>query len=149
MKKYNPTSAARRQMETVDWKGTLTRKDPHKALTSGFKRAHGRNAFGRITTRHKGGGAKRLWREIDFKYDKIGIPARVESIEYDPNRTSYISLLSYRDGEKRYVLCLQGMKVGQTVLIAENAPVEVGNRLPLKNIPIGTIVSKIGRASCR
>ena len=130
-------------METVDWKGTLTQKDPHKALTSGFKRAHGRNAFGRITTRHKGGGAKRLLREIDFKYDKIGIPARVESIEYDPNRTSYIALLSYRDGEKRYVLCMQGMKVGQTVITAEHAAVEAGNRLPLKHIPIGTIVSNI------
>ncbi|KKW18715.1 MAG: 50S ribosomal protein L2 [Parcubacteria group bacterium GW2011_GWB1_50_9] len=130
-------------MEVVDWKATLTRKDPHKALTSGFHRSHGRNAFGRITTRHKGGGAKRLWREIDFYYDKVGIPGRVESLEYDPNRTSFIALLGYQDGEKRYVLAPRGMKVGDTVVTAENASVEIGNRLPLKNIPIGTIVYNI------
>jgi large subunit ribosomal protein L2 len=143
MKKYNPTTPSRRHMEIVDWKGTLTRKDPEKSLTSGFQRSHGRNSQGKITTRHKGGGAKRLWREIDFRYDKIGIPGRIESIEYDPNRTSYIALVQYRDGEKRYVLAPQGIKVGQEVLTAEDAPLEVGNRRPLRSIPIGTIIYNI------
>lgn len=143
MKKYNPTTPGRRQMEVTNWKNILTEKEPHKALTSGFRRAQGRNAFGRITTRHKGGGAKRLWREIDFLYDKMDIPARVETLEYDPNRTSFIALISYRDGEKRYVLAPQGLKVGQIVLTGENAPLEIGNRRPLRNIPIGTMVYNI------
>src|SRR3989344_389459 len=143
MKKYNPTSPSRRQMEIVHWKEALTAHEPHKPLTSGFRRGSGRNSYGRITTRHKGGGVKRLWREIDFRYDKVGIPASVESIEYDPNRTSFIALLGYRDGEKRYVLAPHGIKVGGVVLTAENASVEIGNRLPLKNIPIGTIVYNI------
>src|SRR3990167_6780019 len=128
MKKYNPTSSARRQMETAEYKSVLTVAEPLKSLTRGRKRDVGRNSFGRITTRHKGGGEKRLWREIDFLYDKVGIPARVESIEYDPNRTSFIALLSYRDGEKRYVLAPQGLRVGATVTTSEDAPLEVGNR---------------------
>ena len=143
MKKYHPMTPSRRHMETVDWKEMITGSRPHKPLVSGFHRKKGRNAQGRITTRHKGGGAKRLWREIDFLYDKVGILARVESIEYDPNRSSLIALLSYRDGEKRYVLAPQGMKVGQEVLAAENAPVEIGNRMPLRGIPIGTLVYNI------
>ncbi len=143
MKKYNPTSPARRQMEIVHWKEALTAHEPYKPLTSGFRRGSGRNSYGRITTRHKGGGVKRLWREIDFRYDKVGIPASVLSLEYDPNRTSFIALLGYRDGEKRYVLAPQGIKVGGVVLTAENASVEIGNRLLLKNIPIGTIVYNI------
>lgn len=143
MKKYNPTSPARRQAEIVEYKGVITRTEPYGPLVSGRKRAVGRNVFGRITTRHKGGGAKRLWREIDFLYDKIGIPARVESIEYDPNRTSLVALLSYRDGEKRYVLAPQGLRVGATVVSSEDAPLDVGNRLPLKKIPIGTVVYNV------
>lgn len=130
-------------MEIVHWKEALTAKEPHKSLVSGFHRKQGRNSQGKITTRHKGGGAKRLWREIDFRYDKVGIPGRVESLEYDPNRTSFIALLAYRDGEKRYVLAPQGMKIGDTVVTAQDASVEIGNRLLLKHIPIGTIVYNI------
>ncbi len=109
----------------------------------GRKRAAGRNAMGRITTRHKGGGAKRLWREIDFRYDKMDIPARVVSVEYDPNRTSFVALLTYRDGEKRYVLAPQDLKPGMEVVTSEKAPVEIGNRTLLKRIPIGTVVYNV------
>src|ERR1043166_6591086 len=103
MRKYRPTSAGRRGMEIVDWKKTITTQTPFKALVSGRQRHVGRNSIGRITTRHKGGGVKRNWREVDFRYDKLDIPARVETIEYDPNRTGYIALVCYRDGERRYV----------------------------------------------
>lgn len=143
MKKYNPTSPARRQAEMIDWRSIITKKDPEKSLTFGFKRDVGRNSSGRITVRHKGGGEKRLWREIDFSYDKKDIPARVVAVEYDPNRTSFIALLLYRDGEKRYVLAPQEFRVGREVIVGENAPLEIGNRLPLKKIPIGTFVYNI------
>ncbi|MBI2640760.1 MAG: 50S ribosomal protein L2 [Candidatus Sungbacteria bacterium] len=143
MKKYNPTSPARRQMEVIDWRGVLTKKEPEKSLTFGYKRNVGRNSFGRITTRHKGGGAKRLWRKIDFLYDKKDIPARVEAIEYDPNRTSFIALLIYRDGEKRYVLAPQGFRVGSEVITSADAPIEVGNRTILQRIPIGTMIYNV------
>lgn len=109
----------------------------------GVKRDVGRNNVGRITTRHKGGGAKRRWRDIDFRYDKKDVPARVVSIEYDPNRTSFIALLQYRDGEKRYVAASQQMKVGSEVVVAEHALPEPGNCLPLKNIPVGSRVYHI------
>ena len=140
MKKYNPTSPARRQMETLDWRAVITKNKPEKGLTFGFKRSVGRNAQGRITTRHKGGGEKRLWREIDFKYDKKDVPARVSAIEYDPNRSALIALLVYKDGEKRYTLAPQGLKVGSEIVTSENASLEIGNRLPLKKIPVGTMV---------
>ena len=143
MKKYNPTSPARRQMEVVDWKKNLTKKDPYNSLTFGWKRAVGRNSKGRITTRHKGGGVKRLWRDIDFLYDKKDIPARVISIEYDPNRTSFIALIQYRDGEKRYILAGVNLKVGAEILVSENAPLEVGNRTLLGRVPIGSFVYNI------
>lgn len=143
MKKYKPTSPARRQAEIIDWRSVITKKDPEKSLTFGFKRDVGRNSSGRITTRHKGGGEKRLWREIDFSYDKKDIPASVVAVEYDPNRTSFIALLLYRDGERRYVLAPQELRVGREVITGENAPLEIGNRLPLKKIPIGTFVYNI------
>lgn len=143
MKRYKPTSPARRQMETISWKGVITRKDPERSLSFGYQRDVGRNAQGRITVRHKGGGAKRLWRIIDFKYDKLDIPAKVVSIEYDPNRTSLIALLVYRDGEKRYILAPQGMKVGNEIITSAEAPVEVGNRLPLRKIPVGSFVYNV------
>lgn len=136
-------------MEITHWKDALTARGPHKPLVSGFYRRRGRNAQGKITTRHKGGGAKRLWREVDFFYDKVGIPGRVASLEYDPNRTSFIALVVYRDGEKRYVLAPQGMKVGDTIITAEDAPVEVGNRKILKHIPVGTVVYNIELESGR
>ncbi|QQG45025.1 MAG: 50S ribosomal protein L2 [Candidatus Sungiibacteriota bacterium] len=143
MKKFKPTSPARRQMEIVDLKSIVAKTKPERQLTWGRKRHVGRNAFGRITTRHKGGGVKRLWREIDFRYNKKDIPAKVMSLEYDPNRTSFIALLQYRDGEKRYVLAPQQLRVGVEVVTSENAPLEVGNRLPLKKIPVGTMVYNV------
>ncbi len=130
-------------MEVGDWKNIVTRGEPEKSLTFGFKRAVGRNQYGRITTRHKGAGAKRLYRQVDFKLDKIDVPARVTSIEYDPNRTTFIALLTFKDGEKRYILLPQGLKIGNEVLISENAPLGPGNRLPLRKIPVGTTVHNI------
>jgi len=142
MKKYKPTSPGRRQGEIVDL-SVLTRSEPHKALTSGFWRARGRNSFGRITTRHKGGGVKRLFRQIDFIYDKRDIPAVVESVEYDPNRSSFIALLKYADGERRYVLAPQGVTIGSRCITSENAPIELGSRTVLKRIPPGTFVYNV------
>jgi large subunit ribosomal protein L2 len=130
-------------MTTISYGDFLTTNDPHKSLTSGFRRAVGRNNFGRITTRHKGSGNKRLFREIDFMYDKKDIPAIIETIEYDPNRTGFISLVVYKDGERRYVLLPKGMKVGDTILTSENADLKVGNRLPLAKIPVGTFVYNV------
>jgi len=143
MKRHAPTSPARRQADFIEWRTILTRTEPEKSLTFGRKRHAGRNSAGRITVRHKGGGAKRLWRDIDFRYDKIGIPARVDSIEYDPNRTCLIALMVYRDGAKRYVLAPQGWKVGSEMLISDTASLEVGNRLPLGRMPPGTPVFNV------
>lgn len=143
MKKYHPTSPGRRQTEVIDYKAAITSPEPYKPLVFGLHRAVGRNSQGRITTRHKGGGVKRLWRMIDFRYDKIDMPARVMSIEYDPNRTSFIALIQYRDGERRYVLLPQGVRVGTQILTSEHAPLNPGNRLPLKKIPIGTMVYNV------
>lgn len=142
MKKYAPTTPGRRQAEMFDT-STLTRKEPEKALTAGYHRSVGRNSQGRITTRHKGGGVKRLYRSVDFRYDKKGIPAVVEAIEYDPNRTAFLALVRYADGERRYVLAPQAWRPGAKFIIAESAPIEVGNRLPLKAIPVGTFVFNI------
>tara|TARA_B100000745_G_scaffold130817_1_gene85257 strand:+ start:14686 stop:15528 length:843 start_codon:yes stop_codon:yes gene_type:complete len=144
MKKYKPTTPGRRGMTRVSYKKKVTADKPLKALTRGIKRHVGRNSQGRITTRHKGGGHKRRWRDIDFTYDKIGIPAKIESIEYDPNRTAYIGLALYADGERRYVLVPQTITVGDTFVAADDAPVKTANRLPLRNIPIGTFVYNIG-----
>jgi len=143
MKQHKPTSPARRQMETIEWNKILTKTEPTKSLVSGFYRARARNSDGRITTRHKGGGAKRLWREIDFVYDKKDMPATVMSLEYDPNRTCFIALVQYLDGAKRYVLASREMKVGSEILTSATAPVEVGNRMPLNRIPVGTMVFNV------
>ena len=143
MKRYPPTSPARRQAEFIEWRRVVTKTEPEKSLTTGRKRHVGRSSAGRITVRHKGGGAKRLWREIDFHYDKKDIPARVVAIEYDPNRTVFIALLAYRDGEKRYVLAPHGLARGQEVITSDTAPVETGNRLPLAKIPVGTMVYNV------
>lgn len=123
--------------------GALTRSLPEKSLTFGRKRRVGRNSFGRITTRHKGGGAKRLFRNIDFHYDKMDVTGRVASIEYDPNRSSFISLIIYRDGEKRYVLAPQSLPVGKIIVTSERAAIEIGNRTMLARIPVGTMVYNI------
>src|SRR3989339_501867 len=132
IKTYKPTSKSRRNMTVVSYKGVLTESKPLKALTSGVKRSVGRNNAGRITTRHKGGGHKKLYRDIDFKYNKFDIPAKIASVEYDPNRTGFIGLAVYKDGEKRYVLLPKNIKVGEELITAENAEVKQGNRLPLK-----------------
>jgi len=143
MKQYKPTTPSRRQMTGISFRGILTSKEPLKKLTRGRKRAVGRNSLGRITVRHKGAGAKRLYREIDFKYDKKEIPATINSIEYDPNRSGFISLITYADGEKKYVLLPSGLKPGDKIITSEKADLKIGNRLPLKNIPVGTFVYNI------
>jgi large subunit ribosomal protein L2 len=143
MKTYKPTTPSRRNMTTVTYRGILTTNDPYKPLTTGFRRGSGRNAFGRITSQHRGGGHKRSFREIDFVYDKKDIPAKLQTIEYDPNRSGFIALCAYADGAKRYVLVPQSMKVGDTFIVSEKADLEVGNRLALKNIPVGTFVFNV------
>jgi large subunit ribosomal protein L2 len=143
MKKYKPTTPSRRQMSTVTYKGTVTADRPLKSLTKGIKRSSGRNNAGRITTRHKGGGHKRRYRDIDFKYNKHDIPAKIETVEYDPNRTSFIALVSYADGEKRYVVASKTMKPGGKFVVSEKARVKTGNRMILKNIPVGTFIYNI------
>ncbi|OHA26883.1 MAG: 50S ribosomal protein L2 [Candidatus Taylorbacteria bacterium RIFCSPHIGHO2_02_FULL_44_36] len=143
MKSYNPTSKSRREMTNVSFKATLTASRPHKALTGGFQRAVGRNNKGRLTTRHKGGGRKRLYRDIDFVFDKKDIPAKIETIEYDPNRTAFIALALYQDGERRYVVIPQNVKVGDSFVVSEKAPLKTGNRLPLSKIPVGTFVYNV------
>jgi large subunit ribosomal protein L2 len=143
MKTYKPTTKSRRHMVTIDYKKLLSGHKAEKSLTGGFQRAMGRNNYGRITTRHKGGGNKRLYRAVDFRLEKIDIPAKIKSVEYDPNRSGFIGLAVYRDGEKRYVLLPQKVKVGDTLMIGEKAPITPGNRLPLKAIPVGTFVYNI------
>lgn len=143
MKTYKPTTKSRRQTATVTYKGVLTASKPFKGLTSGFTRAVGRNNYGRITTRHKGAGNKRLFRNVDFKYDKPDIEARIETIEYDPNRSGFIGLACFKDGERRYVLVSKKTKVGDTFVIGENAPIKNLNRVRLANIPVGTFIYNI------
>ncbi len=140
IKKHKPTSAGRRNMTSVVYRGVLTAKKPKKSLTKGVKRSVGRNNQGKITTRHKGGGHKRKFREIDFKYLKKDIPAKVETIEYDPNRSGFIGLVCYADGERKYILLPKSVKVGDTVINSEKAPLTAGNRVPLSKIPVGTFV---------
>lgn len=147
MKRYAPTSPGRRSFEMVRRKG-LARTGP-KRLRAGLHRAVGRNAAGRITVRHRGGGAKRVYRLIDFDYDKRDIPATVEALEYDPNRTAWIARLCYADGERRYVLAPQGWAVGARFVASDRALVEIGNRLPLRAIPVGTRVFNIELAPGR
>lgn len=136
-------------MEIVNYKEFITRTHPYKPLTSGHQRHVGRNSDGRITTRHKGGGVKRLWRDIDFRYDKRDMPARVVSIEYDPNRTSFVALVQYRDGERRYILAPKDMKLGSQMMTSQDAPMEIGNRMPLAKIPVGAMVYAIELAEGR
>jgi large subunit ribosomal protein L2 len=143
MKTYKPRTPSQRERISIDYREHLTSSKPHKALVAGGKMKVGRNSFGRITVRHKGGGHKRRFRMVDFTYDKVGIPARVETVEYDPHRTGFISLVVYRDGERRYILAPKGLKVGSTILTSEDAALEVGNRLPLVKIPVGTFVFNV------
>ncbi len=130
-------------MTGIDYRNILTRAEPEKNLTRGFRRPMGRNSAGRITTRHKGGGSRRLYREIDFKYDKYDISAVIKSIEYDPNRSGFIALVVYADGEKRYILAHNNIKVGEKIITSEKAEVKNGNRLPLGKIPVGSFIYNI------
>ena len=142
MKDYKPTTPSRRHMQGYDF-SNLTVSEPLKALTGRRHKPVGRNNQGRVTSMHRGGGVKRLYREIDFKQGKLDVPAIVATIEYDPNRTTRIARLHYRDGEKRYILAPQELNVGDTVLAAEKTPVRPGNRMKLKNVPQGTLVHNI------
>ncbi len=142
IKQHKPTSPARRQQSVATF-DELTRRKPLKALTKGKKRIGGRNNQGRITVWYRGGGHKRRYRMIDFRRDKHGVPAKVASVEYDPNRSARIALLHYADGEKRYILWAHGLAVGDEVVSGEEAPINPGNALPLRQIPVGTIVHNL------
>jgi len=137
--KYKPTSAGRRSAEGYDF-SDITRNDPEKSLIAKNTRKVGHNTYGRITSRHKGGGHKKLFRVIDFKRDKVGVPAVVAEIEYDPNRSARICLLNYVDGEKRYIIAPREVKVGDTLMAAAHAEIRPGNQLPLTAIPQGTMI---------
>jgi len=142
IKKFKPTSPGRRFYTVLDF-SEITKEEPEPSLVVPLKKNAGRNLHGRITTRHRGGGNKRKYRIIDFKRDKDNIPAKVVAIEYDPNRSARIALLSYADGEKRYIIAPLGLSVGDTVISGEQVDVAPGNCMPLGNIPIGTIVHNI------
>src|SRR5438270_7869423 len=142
IRKPKPTSPGRRFASYPDF-ADVTRSEPEKSLTEGLKKSGGRNVHGRKTSRHRGGGAKRLYRKIDFKRRKDGIPAKVAHIEYDPNRSAYIALLHYADGEKRYIIAPQRLRVGMTVVSGESVVIRVGNSLPLANMPSGTLVHHV------
>jgi large subunit ribosomal protein L2 len=137
-----PTSPGRRFVTYPDF-AELTRSTPEKSLVEGLTKSGGRNSYGRKTSRHRGGGAKRLYRKIDFKRRKDGVPAKVAHIEYDPNRTAYIALLHYADGEKRYIIAPQRLRVGMSVVSGESVDIRVGNSLPLANMPAGTLVHNV------
>lgn len=141
MKRYKPTTPSRRHYTVVDY-SVLTSDEPYKKLVYFIKRAKGRSK-GVITSRHKGGGNKKLYREIIFGEEKKGVPGKVKTIEYDPFRTSFIALISYQDGDWRYILAPHNLKVGETIICDETAPVKEGNRMLLKNIPIGSLIHNI------
>lgn len=142
IKKFKPTSPARRFMTGQDY-SELSRGSPEKSLTQSLRKSGGRNNDGRITRRHQGGGHKRRFRVIDFRREKDGVPAKVATIEYDPNRTSFIALLHYADGDKRYILAPTGVKVGDTLVSGAEVDIRPGNSLPLQSIPVGTVIHNI------
>ncbi len=142
IKKFRPYTAVRRQMSGLDF-SEITATEPYKPLTFFKSRHWGRNTQGRITSRHRGGGHKRLLRIIDFKRDKDGVPAKVATIEYDPNRSARIALLNYADGEKRYILAPEGIGVGDVVISGDKVEIAPGNALPIRHIPIGTVVHNV------
>ena len=139
---YKPTSSARRFMSVLTFE-EITKKKPEKSLTEHLKKHSGRNSQGKITVRQQGGGNKKTYRIIDFKRNKRDIPAKVAAIEYDPNRSAFIALLNYVDGEKRYILAPLDLKVGDTVIASANADIKAGNALPLKAIPVGTLIHNL------
>lgn len=142
LRKVNPTSPGRRGMTLNDF-SDITKDKPEKALVRALRKTGGRNNQGRLTTRHHGGGHKRNYRIIDFKRDKVGIPATVKAVEYDPNRNARIALLFYADGEKRYILCPANLKIGSVLTSGPAAEIKDGNALPLRSIPLGTIVHNV------
>jgi len=148
IRKPKPTSPGRRFVSYADF-AEVTKTTPEKSLTEGLTKSGGRNAHGRKTARHRGGGAKRLYRRIDFKRRKDGVPARVAAIEYDPNRSAYIALLHYVDGEKRYILAPGRLRVGMSVVSGDTADIQVGNCLPLVRMPVGTVVHNVELAPGR
>ncbi|MDR2070052.1 MAG: 50S ribosomal protein L2 [Treponema sp.] len=143
IKTYKPITAGMRQWISLDYSELTKNTKPEKVLTQGRKERAGRDSQGRISVRHKGGGHKRLYRIIDFKRDKIGVPGKVVSIEYDPNRSSNIALVNYVDGDKRYILAPKGLKTGAAIISGPAAPIETGNALPLENIPLGFTVHNV------
>ena len=142
IKKYKPTTPGRRGMTTTDY-SCLSKVAPERSLLEPMKKSAGRNNTGRITVRHHGGGNRTKYRVIDFKRDKVDVPATVKTLEYDPNRSAHIALLEYEDGEKRYIIAPEGLKVGDTVISGSNADIKPGNCLPFANIPVGTIIHNI------
>ena len=143
IKTYKPVTPGMRAWQSLDYKELTKGVKPEKSLTEGRKQRAGRDSNGRISVRHQGGGHKRLYRIIDFKRDKIGVPGKVASIEYDPNRSANIALINYTDGEKRYIIAPKGLKVNAQVLSGPDAPIEAGNALPLENIPLGFHVHNV------
>src|SRR3989338_7857959 len=143
MKSYKPFTKSRRHLSGINFRSYLTTSTPEKSLTGGFTRAAGRNNRGRITTRHKGGGHKRLYRDVDFFYTKKDVPGIVKTIEYDPNRTGFIALVYYADGEKSYIIVPKGVTVGTPIVTSVTASLSLGNRTLLKNIPVGTFVYNV------
>ncbi|MEE1153609.1 MAG: 50S ribosomal protein L2 [Acutalibacteraceae bacterium] len=142
IKVYKPTTNARRNMSVTDYSG-LSKVAPEKSLLAPLKKKSGRNSYGRITVRHRGGGNRRKYRIIDFKRQKFDIPGTVQTLEYDPNRSAFIALVEYADGEKSYIIAPNGMKVGDTVVAGETADIKPGNALPLANIPTGTFIHNV------
>ncbi|MDO8466685.1 MAG: 50S ribosomal protein L2 [bacterium] len=143
MKVYKPTSPSRRHLTGIKYSDILTTSKPHKALTQKLRTNSGRNNRGVITMRHQGGGNKKVYRIVDFLQNKIGVPGKVETIEYDPYRSGFIALVSYKDGDRRYILAPKDLKVGDVVITAENAPLKPGNRLRIKNVPVGYFVFNV------
>lgn len=146
MKTYAPRTPSRRHMTGINYRDLLTRSTPEKSLIAGGKRMVGRNSAGRITVRHKGGGARRRFRVVDFRFDKKDIPAIVQSVEYDPNRTAFIGLVFYKDGEKRYMVLPKGVGPGREIMVSEKAEHLPGNRLPLGKVPVGAFIYNIALA---
>ena len=142
IKHYKPTTNGRRNMTTMDYSG-LSKVEPERSLLEPIKKNAGRNSYGRITVRHRGGGNRRKYRIIDFKRDKTGVTATVKTLEYDPNRSAFIALLEYEDGEKRYIIAPQDLKVGDKIISGPDADIKPGNALPLINIPVGTFVHNV------
>ena len=153
IKKYKPTSPGRRGMSSFDFSNLTPGKKPERNLVEPHPSTGGRNCYGRITSRFRGGGHKRRYRVIDFRRDKLGVPAQVAALEYDPNRSARLALLNYQDGEKRYILAPDGLNVGDLVVSSKNADIKPGNSLPLRYIPLGTTIHavelKVGAAAWR